>query len=235
MRLIDKFSSKSELEGFLKHVGEVRKADSQGLRRGNLEKHVARLLGVADWNTALGMMSNAEPAKCELCDYPFLPSSFRSSEIVFCSNTRCINHIVCVDDTDGDEFHRKPVFASFVSDDDRYEVSRFDASPYFEHLKDKDADIAAQQLEYLLLSQGSGCEASDDVARSFSDTPDLMHYASLPGYSTIFAHFQRPDGTIADTGFKVDVNCQMLIDWLRQENPATLNALSSEALAMYDD
>lgn len=213
MRLIDKFSSKAELESYLRHVGEVRESDNQGLRRGNLEKHVAKLLGVADWNTALGMVSGTvAKTECKMCSLTLMPNGY-------CPDQQCIHHL-CTQDSKGHEDDRRlTIHTQFRSDDGKF-AADFDATPYFEHLIAEYPTIAPGYLERLFMEEGSGCTVADDVARTFADSPSLLPYTQHPEYSIIKMAFDYFDTPLADdTGFEVYVHMEDLSRWLVAHHP----------------
>lgn len=222
MRLIDKFSSKAELEQYLKHVGDVRKADNQPLRKGNLEEHVAKLVGVKDWNTALGMMAKLDSigqTVCGRCESSLLPNGFCTDETCF--------HSDWPQGSDGQNpaERRIAVSAMFRSDNGLFKAD-FDAAPYFEHLIADHSAIAQSYLDTLFEEDGSGCCAADDVARSFTDSPALKPYLDHPEYSMIkaaFTYFDTPQAE--DTGFEVYVNMGDLSVWLATHHPKLYNSI----------
>mgnify|MGYP001773813162 CR=1 FL=1 len=233
MQMITRFDSVEELNAFLKHVGEVRKADSQPLRRGNLEKHVANLLGVCDWNTALGMVSKkeaSEPAKCCACKQPLMPNGF-------CGDTECFHHEwPQAAEKGSDTVYRRMTLPAYFQSDSEVFKAHFDASPYFEYLIKDHHSIAFGIILEIFKQQGSGCCETDDIARSFSDTDELQGYRSFPGYSVIvdaFDHFDKP--YTEETGFEVYVETDALARWLKANHEEIFDLLPDEFKDLSED
>jgi hypothetical protein len=228
MQMITRMTTEADINSFLKHVGTVRTADNQPLRKGNLEQHVAKLLGVCDWNTALGMVRKSEgtnaPA-CAICHQSLMPNGF-------CPDMLCFYHEwpQAAEVKVGMVNRRLTVKAGFESDDGRFKTD-FDATPYFDFLVTKYRDISSSIISAIIIESGSGCIQADDVARSFTDEKTLLPYAQFPGYSAIIAAFHHFDSPYADnSGFEVYVDIEDLGRWLESEHPDVLKDLDDMAL-----
>ena len=151
----------------------------------------------------------------------------------YCVDDQCIFH-VCRQGAPSqhEEDHRLVIKGWFHSDDNRYIANEFDATPYFEELLKGDSVQAIDEINQILKNSGTGCWATDHVARSFEGDEALKGYRQLPGYATIVDYFNRTDEPEDDMhGFEVHLDINTLAHWVAAKHSQVFDCLSEKALS----
>lgn len=220
MNLIDSIRSVTDLKSFRDHVAKVRSEDSQPLRKGKLEHHVARILGVADWNTALGMVGQHEAPEntCKRCESLLDPSGFCIDET--CLYNDWPQYIDASSDVLDSFEKRQRVMATMKTDDGHASVE-FDAAPYFQlQMNNWNWESLHADLGVLIKEEGYGCVQSDWVALAFRDHDELKGFRSLPGYKELLEAFgyldalERTRSNKDALGFEVYIDMDDLGQWV---------------------
>lgn len=252
MNLITAIKTQHELESFRDHVAQIRKGDNQPLRKGKLEHHVAKILGVADWNTALGMVAKVEAQRhvCHTCGFKLDPRGLCSYDQCFhyfWPQTVSADHVLMHQDVQPKSIdidngsgglvtvYKRVEVEAELETDDRRVSTRFDASPYFHSiLEECGLDFLGKQIAKIVDEQGSGCEATDDIAADFRDSSLLQPYLELPDYREIPKIFGYLDA-LADTrenedisGFEVSVELGDLAMWVDAYAPSLKHLIEKE-------
>ncbi|WP_429037473.1 hypothetical protein [Aeromonas media] len=204
MNMIQNIKSKKELSSFKSHVGKILAENlSLNLKAGRLNEVTAKLLGVNDWNTALGMFK--EPQKCK-CGEPL-------NGLGYCIDERCVNHFWTQEESQTEDNRRIKIMATFHSLDYGADV-KFDASEFFTSLEDH-LDIE-DVVSTLHKEQWGYCELTYEIAWFIYNlnSPESQHerIVRLIDGATMLGD--------ASDGFSVSIDVKTMHNWLNKHHPS---------------
>lgn len=200
MNMIERINTTEELTSFKSHLSKVLSSElSLNLKTGKLNEVTAKILGVQDWNTVLGMFK--EPTKCQ-CGH-FLDN------LGYCVDSNCQNHFWKQHEEQTPENRRIKIIATLEATGYDTKVE-FDATEYFvSHAKES---YFEEMLERFQLEQWGYCEETDDVAWFFYDenvpempVTNLLNFVSLLGDES--------------QGYSVVIDTKSMHQWLSKHHP----------------